>query len=29
MDTQTLAAGTYFLAIQAGETQKIVQFVVK
>jgi PKD repeat protein len=29
MDTQTLAAGTYFLAIQAGETQKVVQFVVK
>lgn len=29
MDTQTLAAGTYFLAIQAGETQKVLQFVVK
>lgn len=29
MDTQTLAAGSYFLAIQAGETQKVVQFVVK
>lgn len=29
MDTQTLAAGSYFVAIQAGETQKVLQFVVK
>lgn len=29
MDTQNLAAGSYFVAIQAGETQKVLQFVVK
>ena len=29
MDTQSLAAGSYFVAIQAGETQKVLQFVVK
>jgi len=29
MDTQGIAAGSYFLTIQAGTTQKVMQFVVK
>ena len=29
MDTQSIAAGSYFLTVQAGASQKVMQFVVK